>query len=105
MKKLMYIEDKSSGLEGPGRIGWVEITRTGRSYKYKGKIYKRCAGYKYNCIEEETGNTFWISGPKKNGKDRLYGTGVVEIDDDANEEYWTNIRGMQDMVGKKTFKC
>ncbi|MBN1788831.1 MAG: hypothetical protein JW806_10630, partial [Sedimentisphaerales bacterium] len=78
MKRIMYIEDKGDGLEGPGRIGWVEITRTGRSYKYKGKLYKRCAGYKYNCIEEETGRNFWISGPKKNGQDRLYG-GIVEI--------------------------
>jgi hypothetical protein len=105
MKKLMYIEDKSCGLEGPGRIGWVEITRTGRSYKYKGKRYLRCAGYKYNCIEEETGNEFWISGPKKNGKDRLYMRGIVEIDDDANEEYWLRIRDMKDKVGKKSFRC
>jgi hypothetical protein len=103
MKKLMYIEDKSAGLEGPGRIGWVEITRTGRSYKYKGKLYKRCAGYKYNCIEEETGNEFWISGPKKNGQDRLYG-GIVKIDADANEEYWIKVRGKEDMVRTKTYR-
>jgi hypothetical protein len=100
----MYIEDKSGGLEGPGRIGWVEITRTGRSYRYNGKLYKKCAGYKYNCFEEESRKKFWISGPKKNGCDRLYG-GTIVIDEDANEEYWTNIRHMENMVGTKSYKC
>jgi len=32
----------------------------------------------------------WISGPKKNGQDKLYG-GIVEIDDDARIRYWTDI--------------
>ena len=30
-------------------------------------------GYKYNHVDEETGEEFWISGPKKNGEDGLYG--------------------------------
>ena len=34
-----------------------------------------------------------MSGPKKDGSDKLYG-GVVEIDDDAREEYWTAIRNL-----------
>ncbi len=34
----------------------------------------------------------WISGPKKNGTDKLYG-GIVEIDEDARVEYWTSVRG------------
>jgi hypothetical protein len=39
-----------------------------------------------------TGERYWISGPKKDGTDRLYG-GVVEIDEDARVDYWTEIRG------------
>jgi hypothetical protein len=34
-----------------------------------------------------------VSGPRKDGADKLYG-GVVQIDDDARVEYWTTIRGM-----------
>ena len=34
MKRIMYIECKDGKLEGPGRIGWVELSRTARSYVY-----------------------------------------------------------------------
>jgi hypothetical protein len=94
MKRIMYIENKSEGLDGPGRIGWVEFSKSGRSFYYQGRrLQKTKSGYKYNCFDSETGDNFWITGPKKDGGDKLYG-GVVEIDDDAREEYWINIRNM-----------
>jgi hypothetical protein len=44
-------------------------------------------GYKAN--QEE----FWISGPRRDGNDRLYVSSLpVEIDDDVRDEYWTEIR-------------
>jgi len=74
MKRIRYIDNKSDGLSGPGRIGWVEMSRSTRSYTYAGKRFlKTKSGYKYNCIEEETGAHYWISGPKKKGGDTLYG--------------------------------
>lgn len=92
MKRIMYIECKGGGLDGPARIGWVEFSRSGRSLYYAGKrLAKTKSGYKYNCFDVETGECYWISGPKRNGADKLYG-GVVEIDEDAREEYWTTIR-------------
>jgi hypothetical protein len=92
MKRIMYIESKGEGLNGSGRIGWVEMSRTARSYTYDGKRFLKVRdGFKHNCIEEITGEPYWISGPKKRGGDKLYG-GVVEIDDDARSEYWTVIR-------------
>lgn len=97
MKRIMYIEDKSGGLNGPGRIGWVEMSRTARSYTYQGRRFLKTKGYKYNCIEESTGWRFWISGPKKRGGDALYGE-VVQIDDDAREAYWTEIRGQPQLA-------
>jgi hypothetical protein len=101
MKRIMYIECKDGRLDGSGRIGWVELSRTARSYVYNGKRFiKTKSGYKYNCIEEETRVTYWISGPKKRGGDRLYG-GVVEIDEDARVEYWTKIRRLPESVDLK----
>jgi hypothetical protein len=92
----MYIEDKSRGRHDAGRIGWVEMSRSTRSYTYAGRRFlKTKSGYKYNCIEEETGAAFWISGPKKRGGDQLYG-GTFEIDEDARIEYWTTIRGRRE---------
>ena len=49
---------------------------------------------------EGPGITYWISGPKKRGADKLYG-GVVEIDEDARVEYWTKFRCMPELVGSK----
>ena len=45
-------------------------------------------------FDEETGEHYWISGPKKNGEDGLYGYRPVPIDEDVREEYWVKIRGM-----------
>jgi len=93
--RIMYIEDKGeSELIGPARIGRVTFNRTGRTLSYGGRSFRRdSAGYKNNYYEVETGTLFWISGPKKRGGDRLYGSQPVEIDADVREEYWTAIRG------------
>jgi hypothetical protein len=39
---------------------------------------------------------YWISGPKKNGEDGLYGPRPTPIDQDVREEYWTKIRKLPD---------
>src|SRR4051794_22627602 len=93
--RIMYIEDKSDGLSGPGRIGRVRFSKTGRSIYYGGRTFQslRGSGFKANYRDVETGSEFWISGCKKRGGDRLYG-GIIEIDDDVREEYWTAIRAM-----------
>jgi hypothetical protein len=96
MKRIMYIEDKSEGLNGPGRIGWVEFSKSKRSYRYGDRLLQRCAGYKYNCVDAETGDEFWVSGPKRDGTDKLYG-GLVEIDDDARMAYWSEVRGKPEL--------
>jgi hypothetical protein len=50
-------------------------------------------GFKANYYDVETGAHFWISGPKRNGGDALYGGSTpVEIDEDVREEYWRVIR-------------
>jgi hypothetical protein len=88
----MYIEDKSGGLDGAARIGWVELSRSRRTYHYAGRhLAKTKGGYKYNCIDEETRDC-----------DKLYG-GLVQIDDDARHEYWTNVRGMPSRVAEREY--
>jgi hypothetical protein len=100
-KRIMYIERKAGSLDGPGRIGWVGLSRTTRSYVYAGKRFLKIkSGYKYNRIEKETGQEYWISGCKKDGSDKLSG-GIVDIDEDARAEYWTKIRNRPDCVNLK----
>ena len=94
--RIMYIEDKSGGSNGPARIGRVTFSKSGRSVHYQGRTFGKIgSGYKYNHIAEDSGDHFWISGPRKDGKDRLYpeSSTPVEIDEDVAEEYWREIRG------------
>ena len=88
----MYIERKADDLVGPARIGWVTFNRTGATIYYDGKSFRKFEGFKSN-YKDEAGDDYWISGPKRNGEDRLYPSNLpIEIDENAREEYWTNIR-------------
>jgi hypothetical protein len=92
--RIMYIEDKSGGLDGPARIGRVTFSKSGRSVTYGGRTFQKTVGYKFNFLDIDNGDEFWISGPRKDGADRLYGGGAaVEVDPDVAEEYWETIRG------------
>ena len=93
--RIMYIEFKGDGIAGPGRIGRVTFSKTGRTLYYGGKRFAPIAGYKANYCDIDTGERYWISGPKRDGTDRLWGGIPTEIDDDVREEYWSGIRGMR----------
>jgi hypothetical protein len=93
--RIMYIERKVESLNGAARIGRVTFSKTGRTLEYRGqKFQKAKSGYKWNHFDIETGDYYWISGPRKDGKDRLnpQSSQPVEIDEDVHEEYWTKIR-------------
>jgi hypothetical protein len=93
--RIMYIESKADDITGPGRIGRVTFSKTGKSIYYRGRMFQslKGIGFKANYFDAETGEQFWISGCKKDGSDHLYG-GTTEIDDDVREEYWSHIRKM-----------
>src|SRR5271166_2818437 len=108
--RIMYIEhkgggfvdfcgvaqvSKSNGLHGTARIGRVTFSRTGATLHYGGRSFQslKGSGFKANYFDVESGEQFWISGPRKDGTDRLYKSDwPVEIDEDVREEYWTEIR-------------
>ena len=95
--RIMYIENKSNGLNGCGRIGRVEFSKTGKTIYYQGRKFHRCDGFKSNHYDTRTLEEYWISGPRKDGNDRLYGGQKgVEIDKDVWAEYWRDIRGLNE---------
>ena len=60
------------------------------------------AGFKSNYYDETTGEDYWISGPKRRGGDRMYGSVLpVEIDEDVRVEYWRDIRGQPERLHEK----
>lgn len=98
----MYIERKGGALTGEARIGIVTFSQTGRTFYYANKAFiKVKGGYKYNCIEVEAGEAYWISGCKKNGCDSLYKPKPVFIDEDCRADYWTTIRQQPQLVDLK----
>jgi len=93
--RIMYIECKAGSLTGVARIGRVTFSKTGRTLYYRGLTFQslKGAGFKSNYYEVETRDDYWISGLKRKGGDRLYGSVLpVEIDEDVREEYWQEIR-------------
>lgn len=100
----MYIECKSDGLTGPARIGRVTYSKTGATIYYEGKEFQSLKGngFKSNYFEVNTGDEYWISGPRKDGADALYATNITaKVDDDVWEEYWTEIRNKPEMAKRK----
>jgi hypothetical protein len=59
------------------------------------------AGFKSNYFDVDTGEDYWISGPKRRGGDALYGGATpIEMDEDVREEYWREIRRRPGRVGE-----
>jgi hypothetical protein len=93
----MYIEDKSGDLTGSCRIGLVRFSKTGATLYYRDRAFKSLSGsgFKANYCDVVTGEHFWISGPRRDGADGLYGriTQPEDVDEDVAESYWRDIRG------------
>ncbi len=93
--RIMYIEDKGSGMQGSASIGRIYFSRTRKTLYYRNKCLRslKGLGFKSNYYDVNTGDEYWISGVKQDRHDRLYGgqLGVV-IDDDVKDEYQRMIK-------------
>lgn len=99
----MYIESKADSLNGPARIGRVTFSKTGCTLYYKGRAFGKGGGFKTSHTEIETRDPYWISGPHRDGQDRLYPSNIpVEIDEDVRDEYWTEIRKCPERKAEST---
>ncbi len=73
----------------------MTFSQTGRTLYYRGQKFQslKGAGFKSNFYDVDTSEYYWISGPKRDGGDALYGGSTpIEIDADVREEYWRKIR-------------
>jgi hypothetical protein len=86
----MYVEHKADEHNDRGEawIGWVTFSKTGRTVYTRGLRLHRAVGLGCaNHYDLDTGEEYWVSGVKKDGRDRLYGNAPVEIEAGAREEY------------------
>ena len=119
--RIMYIEQKTG--ESRAFVGRVTFSKSGRTLYYRDMAFISVGDgnygnfYGYNKeeflanqnrkLEEQkrlAGEIYWISGPKKNGQDRLFGKmPVIHIDDDVRMEYWMLIRQMPSHCPRKSY--
>jgi hypothetical protein len=99
VKILRYIELKSGHSDnGPAWIAYVMQSKTGRTLYFNGRGLMKLKGQRRgesggNYIDMETGESFWVSGVKKNGEDRHWaGSGKVLIEAAAVAEYLKTIQ-------------
>lgn len=102
----MWIEYKGEGIVGPARVGWVHVRDKGKRLDYGQQSFRslRGSGFKSNYYDVSTNEEYWISGCRKDGRDALYNT-TVEIDEDALEEYWINIRQLPENRSIRRFSA
>ncbi len=102
--RIMYIERKAGELTGEARIGRVTFNKTGRTLYYRDQEFRRLlrGGFKSNYYEVASGEHYWISGPKRRGGDRMYGSTLpVPVDEDVRTEYWRDIRGEPERIDEE----
>lgn len=103
--RIMYIEQQGGGSAPAGRVGRVTLSKSGRTLYYRGHSFGSLngRGYKTTHFDEESLEEYWISGPRNDGHDTLY-PGVVEVDEDVREEYWTLIRKQPENAHLKSYR-
>ncbi len=89
----MYIEQHGAGWRvESARIGRVTFSKTGKTIYYGGRELRRIGRGEY--ADVETGDHYFISGPRKDGLDRGGPRPLsIEIDEDVRREYWAEVRG------------
>lgn len=83
-RKLLFIE-KKTGPDLFATICWGRLSKTGKTVFYKDMELLRIRSYKANHCDQY-GDEYWISAPKKNGKNTLDGSRYT-VDDDALDAY------------------
>jgi hypothetical protein len=99
VKILRYIELKTGHSDnGPAWIGYVTQSKSGRTLYFNGRGLMKLKGQQRgesggNYIDMETGESFWVSGVKKNGQDRHWaGSGKVLVEAAAVSDYLDTVK-------------
>jgi len=91
----MFVHLKSGfGLDqGPSWICWVDFNRTWNTARFHGRELRRSRAWDANFEDVETGELYWLSGPKRDRSDTRYGPWTTQVDEDARESYQSFLDG------------
>jgi len=98
--RIMFVHLKSgyNTDEGPSWITRLQFTKSWRTAYFHGRTLTRVAGTPFanadaNFYDVESGDQYWISGPKRDRTDARYGHGKPIVEDDVQAEYDAFLRG------------
>ena len=99
-ERILYVQLKTGHNtdQGPAWIARVTFSKTWRTAYFHGRTLHRStetayANFNSNFYDHDTGEEFWISGPKRDRTDARYSSKQPEIDDDAREAYEAFLAG------------
>ncbi|MBT2503735.1 hypothetical protein [Curtobacterium sp. ISL-83] len=77
---------------GPSWIASVRFSKSWSTIYFHGRTLARVTGtahanFDSNFYDVESGERYWVSGPKRNKTDARYGRGKPTVEDDASAAY------------------
>jgi hypothetical protein len=103
--EIVYVELKTGhNDDGPAWIGRARYSKSGRTVYFNGQaLQARGRGGYENYFDIESGDQYWISGVKKDQRDRHWaGSGVIMIDEALIKDYLQIIK--QDKLSGSRYK-
>lgn len=98
--RIMFIQLKSGHNtdEGPSWITRLRFTKSWRTAHFRGRTLRRVTGTAFdnsaaNFYDVESGEEYWVSGPKRDRTDTRYGHGKPIVEDDVRSEYEAFLQG------------
>ena len=89
-ERIMFVQLKTGHDidRGPAWISVVSFSRSWRTATWHGRRLRRTTGlFDANFVDEETGDWYWLSGPRRDLGDTRYARVVPTVDDDAAQAY------------------
>lgn len=98
--RIMYVQLKTGFATdlGPAWISRVRFTRTWRTAHFHGRTLRRVTGtananFDSNFYDVDSGDEYWISGPKRDRTDGRYTRQSPVIEDDVRDQYEALLAG------------
>lgn len=87
--RLMYVQLKSGYAtdQGPSWICRVHFSKTWQSAKFHGLTLRREQRVGGNFVDIESGDEWWVSGPKRDKTDARYSAQQPIVEDHVRTEY------------------
>ncbi|MFI8325488.1 hypothetical protein [Streptomyces sp. NPDC085529] len=95
-RRLMFVQLKTGHDtdRGPSWIGWVDFSKTWSTAYFQGRTLRRAGGMSdANFYDVDSGEEFWLSGPKRDRTDTRYGPAVTRIEPSAADAYHAFLAG------------